>query len=78
MPVMTWRIHRQDDNGNVFEVARYDSEEAALVGVDRFEAHTHKQMYWVEEDVPLSVRFSASSGTRRSGSWARTCRSCRP
>jgi hypothetical protein len=56
---MMWRIYRQDDNGNVFEVAHYVSEAAALEAAERFESQSHKQMYWVEEDPPPSRRWPA-------------------
>jgi len=44
-----WRVMRQDDHGNQFEVARYPSRcEADAVATD-FESRGHKQLYWVEE-----------------------------
>ncbi|MEV7779324.1 SPOR domain-containing protein [Kitasatospora sp. NPDC088351] len=46
----TFRVMRQDDNGNRFEVAkglgRAEAEEVAA----RFEARGHKQLYWVEAE----------------------------
>lgn len=48
----TYRVMRQDDNGNRFLVARdLDRAEARRLAAE-FEARGHKQMYWVEEDGP--------------------------
>lgn len=52
---LVWRLIRQDDNGRRFDVARYASRCEALSAVARFEAHHHKQMYWVEEDAGVPV-----------------------
>lgn len=43
-----WVLWRQDDHGNRFEVRSFDSVEAARAELARFEAHTHKQCYWLE------------------------------
>jgi hypothetical protein len=43
-----WRLLRQDDNGHVFEVERYSSSCEAKAVQDGLEAHTHKQLYWIE------------------------------
>jgi hypothetical protein len=45
-----WRVQRQDDNGQVFTVARAATREAAQAIADELEARGHKQMYWVERD----------------------------
>ncbi|MCB9764232.1 MAG: SPOR domain-containing protein [Alphaproteobacteria bacterium] len=42
------KVMRQDDNGQVFEVARCASEEEAEAMVARFTARGHKQFYWAE------------------------------
>jgi hypothetical protein len=47
---LVWRVLRQDDNGNVFEVERLPSRCEANAVVASFEARGHKQMYWVEQD----------------------------
>ncbi|MEU1289502.1 SPOR domain-containing protein [Kitasatospora sp. NPDC005856] len=48
----TYRVMRQDDNGNRFLVARdLDRVEARRLAAE-FEARGHKQMYWVEADGP--------------------------
>jgi hypothetical protein len=44
----TWRVVRQDDNGNVFVVAEVATEAEALAIAAAFEARAHKQMYSVE------------------------------
>lgn len=42
-----WELRRQDDNGTEFLVARYATEEEAKGAQRDFEAHAHKQHYWV-------------------------------
>jgi hypothetical protein len=42
-----WRVLRQDDNGNVYVVTEVDSEERAQAIAAAYEAHAHKQMYFV-------------------------------
>jgi hypothetical protein len=45
----TYRVIRQDDNGNRFLVAKdLDGPEARRLAAE-FEARGHKQLYWVEE-----------------------------
>ena len=44
----TWRVLRQDDNGNVYVVAEVDSEAEAQAIADELEARAHKQIYFVE------------------------------
>jgi hypothetical protein len=43
-----WTAWRQDDNGNRYEVSRYDSRAEADAVAARIEARGHKQTYWVE------------------------------
>lgn len=44
-----FRLVRQDDTGNVFEIVRgLDKPQADRLQAE-FEARGHKQMYWVEE-----------------------------
>jgi len=45
---MTHWVMREDDNGQIFQVARYASRAAADAVCARFEAHGHKQSYWSE------------------------------
>lgn len=42
-----WVVWRQDDNGNQFEVARFESREEAERLAATMEARGHKQIYWV-------------------------------
>ncbi|MFF2750107.1 SPOR domain-containing protein [Kitasatospora sp. NPDC058048] len=59
----TYRVMRQDDNGNRFLVAKgLDRAEARRLA-DGFEARGHKQMYWVEADG--EARPEAADGTVR-------------
>jgi hypothetical protein len=43
-----WDVHRQDDNGNHFVTNTGLSREDAEQIVAEFEAHKHKQAYWLE------------------------------
>lgn len=43
-----WRLMRQDDNGNEFEMARYSSRDEAERVAAMYTARGHKQLYWVE------------------------------
>jgi ferredoxin len=43
-----WRVQRQDDNGNCFEVAAGLSETAARALADELTGRGHKQLYWIE------------------------------
>ena len=45
---MRFRVLRQDDNGNVVEVAAVDTRAAADALAAAYEARAHKQLYWVE------------------------------
>jgi hypothetical protein len=38
---------RQDDNGNIYLVARHHDHSAALQQIAQLEAGQHKQLYWV-------------------------------
>jgi hypothetical protein len=44
-----WIVWRQDDNGNRFEVNRYESRTEADEVAATMEARGHKQIYWVAE-----------------------------
>jgi hypothetical protein len=44
----SWRVVRQDDNGNIYLVADALDEAGARELADRLEARAHKQMYSVE------------------------------
>ncbi|MGW6918254.1 SPOR domain-containing protein [Kitasatospora sp. NPDC054939] len=48
MTVTAYRVMRQDDNGNRFEVAAGLAREEAERLAEEFEARGHKQLYWVE------------------------------
>jgi len=49
---MTWRVIRQDDNGNRFVVALLADEAAARALATELEATAHKQLYEVSEVGP--------------------------
>jgi hypothetical protein len=56
-----WKVLRQDDNANIFELGSYDSKEEAQRIADKFEAKGHKQMYWVEQkEDAMSYRSNPS------------------
>jgi 8-oxo-dGTP diphosphatase len=44
----SWILYRQDDNGNRYEMARFDSREAAEAEAARYQVRGHKQLYYVE------------------------------
>ncbi|MGW2249018.1 hypothetical protein ACWCXH_02295 [Kitasatospora sp. NPDC001660] len=46
----TFRVMRQDDNGNRFVVARGLAKSEAEHLAAEFEARGHKQLYWVEAE----------------------------
>ena len=46
-----WCVRRQDDNGNVFEIARGLTHEAAEHLAARYAASGHTQAYWVEREI---------------------------
>ena len=53
----SWRVVRQDDNGNTYVVAGALEEAAARRLADELEARAHKQLYSVEpEALPGPVR----------------------
>lgn len=43
-----WRLMRQDDHGNQFEIRSFATEAEARRHAQLLEARGHKQMYWVE------------------------------
>lgn len=43
-----WRLMRLDDNGNEFEMARFDDKAEAERVRASFEARGHKQMYYLQ------------------------------
>ena len=47
-PIAGWALWRLDDNGNRFLVAVFACRDEAESAVRAFEAHGHKQAYWVE------------------------------
>lgn len=59
-----WRLLRQDDNGNVAEVARYPSRCEAIGAADAYTAKGHKQLYWVETLVESGA---SADGAQSSG-----------
>lgn len=62
MRMATWRVVRQDDNGNCYVVAAgLPRAEAERIARD-FEARAHEQIYFVEEELPpLSADPSSRS-----------------
>ncbi|WP_281050090.1 hypothetical protein [Thauera sp. GDN1] len=46
---MRWALWRLDDNGNRFVVAVFANRDEAEATARAFEAHGHKQTYWVEK-----------------------------
>jgi hypothetical protein len=44
---LSWVLQRLDDNGNVFEIARFASEPEARAAAEALEARGHKQAYTV-------------------------------
>jgi hypothetical protein len=46
---MSWRLWRQDDNGNRFPVGEYSRREEAEAHLSQLTRHPHKQIYWIEE-----------------------------
>lgn len=43
-----WLLLRQDDNGNRYEMARFETREAADRAAAEFQARGHKQLYYIE------------------------------
>lgn len=52
-----WALWRLDDNDNRFVVAVFPSRDEADAAARAFEAHGHKQTYWVEvaDDATLAA-----------------------
>jgi hypothetical protein len=46
---MSWRLWRQDDNGNRFLVAEFHDRGAAETRMEELTRCPHKQIYWIEE-----------------------------
>ena len=44
----TWRLMRQDDNGNRYSVADFPTPDEAEQARRQYEARGHKQIYWVD------------------------------
>jgi hypothetical protein len=59
--MVSWRVLRQDDNGNVYLVADGLAEHEARRLAAELEARAHKQLYLVEVP-PEDARMSASEG----------------
>jgi hypothetical protein len=47
-PQPTWAVHRQDDHGNTFVVAKGLCREEAERLVVLYEKRGHKQLYWAQ------------------------------
>lgn len=47
-----WELWRQDDPGNVFQMATFLTEEEAEAERARYEAKGHHQHYWVKRKEP--------------------------
>lgn len=45
---MIWQLWRQDDNGNRFLVAEFESHGSADARMEELTRSPHKQMYWIE------------------------------
>ena len=58
---MRWALWRLDDNGNRFVVAVFANRDEAEAAARAFEAHGHKQTYWVEAvSAPAAPRPTRS------------------
>ncbi|HWU91121.1 MAG TPA: SPOR domain-containing protein [Kofleriaceae bacterium] len=60
----SWRVVRQDDNGNVYVVAGALDEAGARSLAEQLEARAHKQLYSAErvgEEAPVSPAAGGSS-----------------
>ncbi|MFE6050193.1 SPOR domain-containing protein [Kitasatospora sp. NPDC056446] len=63
----TYRVMRQDDNGNRFLVAKDLDRAEALRRAAELEARGHKQLYWVEavdEAGTAGAADAAGNGSR--------------
>lgn len=58
-PLSGWVLWRLDDNGNRFVVAVFANRDEAETTARAFEAHGHKQTYWVEAAVEGVIVGSA-------------------
>lgn len=56
---MTWILMRADDNGQAFEMARFDTRHEAEAAALDFESRGHKQVYWVAELDPEKTRSAS-------------------
>jgi hypothetical protein len=62
MRMATWRVVRQDDNGNCYVIAGDLSRAEAEALARMYEARAHKQIYFLEEQLPpLSADPSSRS-----------------
>jgi len=43
-----WQLKRQDDHGNQYVMATFNSEEEASKALVLYEGKGHKQTYWIE------------------------------
>jgi hypothetical protein len=60
MHMATWRVVRQDDNGNCYVVGSGLTEPEAETLARAYEARAHKQIYCVEEEqTPEPIRASS-------------------
>jgi hypothetical protein len=53
-----WVVWRQDDNGNRYEVARFDDQDEAQARANSLEATGHRQIYWI---APVPARPPATA-----------------
>ena len=53
--VERWVLWRLDDNGNRFVIAVFANRDEAETTARAFEAHGHKQTYWVEAAVDCAI-----------------------
>jgi hypothetical protein len=51
MTETNWQLWRQDDNGNRFLVAEFDSREAAELRLAELTRSQHRQIYWTSESA---------------------------
>ncbi|MFD9126471.1 (deoxy)nucleoside triphosphate pyrophosphohydrolase [Kitasatospora sp. NPDC059571] len=56
----SFRVMRQDDNGNRFLLAKDLDRTAAEALAAQYEARGHKQLYWVEADGPARMVVGAA------------------
>lgn len=52
LPMPTWALWRQDDNGNRARVQTFTGYRKARAELARFEALGHKQTYWLDGPEP--------------------------